>query len=110
MFAVVAVALKCKVEEGGGQEDEGAGTSEVRQVHGLSQEKDDDDVLPDESPAKRKRKSKKEKAGDQGASASKTAPLAARGKGSRRVSGMCGCGSQIMPAPPAGRCPASSYS
>jgi hypothetical protein len=35
------------------------------QGRGLSQEKDDDDGLPDESSAMRKSKSKKKKAGDQ---------------------------------------------
>jgi hypothetical protein len=55
-------------EEGGKQgaadrkEAEGAGTSQEIQVRGLSQEKDDDDGLPDQSPAKRKSKSKKQRA------------------------------------------------
>jgi hypothetical protein len=67
--------LKDKVEERR-MKAEGAGTSQGIQGRGLSQEKDDDDGLPDESPAKRKSTSKKKKAGDQGASASKTAPWA----------------------------------
>jgi hypothetical protein len=85
----VAAALKDTVEVRGGEEEgggkqgaaerkeaEGAGASQEIQVLGLFQEKDDDDGLPDESPAKRKSKSKNKKAGDQGASASKTAPWA----------------------------------
>ena len=43
---------------------EGASTSQEIQDHRLSQEKEDDDGLPDESPAKRKRKSRKKKVGD----------------------------------------------
>jgi hypothetical protein len=83
----VASALKDKVEVRGGKEEEGckqeaaerkeaegAGTSEEIQVCGLFQEKDDDDGLPDESPAKRKSKSKTNRAGGQGSTASKTAP------------------------------------
>jgi hypothetical protein len=85
----VAATLKDKAEERGGQEEEGekqgtverkkaegVGSSQGIQVCGLPQEKDDDDGLPDESSAKRKSKSKKNRAGDQGASASKTAPWA----------------------------------
>ena len=83
----VAAALKDKAEERGGQKQEegkqgtverkkaeGAGTSQGIQGCGLSEERMIDDGLPDESPAKRKSKSKKKKAADQGAIASKTAP------------------------------------
>ena len=68
---VVAAALKERQGRGGGKEGErkqGAaerrkaeGASQGIQGRGLSQEKDDD-VLPDESPAKRKSKSKKKMA------------------------------------------------
>jgi hypothetical protein len=53
---------------------DGVGTSHGIQGRGLSQEKDDDDGLPDESSVKRKNKSKKKRAGDQGPSPSKTTP------------------------------------
>ncbi len=89
----VAAALKDKAEVGGGKVEErgkqgaaerkkaeGAGTSQGIQGRGLSEEKDDDDGLPNESPAKRKSKSKGKKAGDQGASASHTAPWATEAK------------------------------
>jgi hypothetical protein len=47
----------------------------------LSQEKDDEDDLPDESSAKRRSsKANKKKRGDQGASACKTAPWATEAK------------------------------
>ena len=65
-------------EEGGKQgtaerkKTEGVGTSQGIQGRGLSQEKDDDDGLPEESSVKRKSKSKKKNVGDQGASVSKT--------------------------------------
>ena len=58
----------------------GVGTSQGIHVSGLSQEKDDDDGLPDESPAKRKSKSKKKKEGDQVPSVSKSAPCATEAK------------------------------
>ncbi len=54
---------------------EGAGTSQGIQGCGLSEERMiDDGRLPDESPAKRKSKSKKKMTADQGVNASKTAP------------------------------------
>ena len=72
-----------KEEEGEEEEErkqEAAESKEVRAVsrgiqgHGLSQEKDDQDDLPDESSAKRRgRKANKKKGGDQGGSACKTA-------------------------------------
>ena len=51
---------------------EGVGTSQGIQGHGRSQEKDDGDGLPDESPVKRKVRLKKKKTKDQGVCASKT--------------------------------------
>ncbi len=47
---------------------EGVGTSQGIQGRGLSQEKGDDDSLPDESSVKKKNKSKKKSVGDQGVS------------------------------------------
>ncbi len=46
----------------------------------LSQEKDDDDSLADASSAKKKNKPRKKKPGDQGTSASQTAPWATEAK------------------------------
>jgi hypothetical protein len=60
---------------------EGVGTSQGIQGRGLSPEKDNDDGLPDESPSKRKSKPiEKQKAGNQGAIASKAAPRATEAK------------------------------
>ncbi len=92
-------------EEGGKQgaaerqEAKGAGTSQGIQVRGLSQEKDDNDGLPDESPAKRKSKSKKEKAADQGSSASKAAPWVTEAKEAGEAAAGVGVEAKSWPSP-----------
>jgi hypothetical protein len=111
--AAVAAALKDKVEERVGKEEEGgkqgaaerkkaecAGTSlQGIQGRGLSREKDDDDGFPDESPATRKSKSKKKNAGDQGASASKTAPWATEAKEAGAAAAGVGVEAKSWPLP-----------
>jgi hypothetical protein len=66
----------------------------------LSQEKNDDDDLPDESSAKRRnRKVNKRKGGDQGASACKTAPWATGAKEAGPVAAGVGVEAKSWPAP-----------
>ena len=81
------------------KEAEGAGTSQGMQVRGLSQEKDDDDGLPDESPARRESTSKEKRAGDQGASVSKTAPWATEAKEAGAAAAGVGVESKSWPPP-----------
>jgi ubiquitin len=70
------------------------------QGRGLSQEKDDEDDLPDESPAKRRSsKANKRKGGDQGASACKTAPWATEAKEAGAVAAGVGVEAKSWPAP-----------
>jgi len=67
---------------------------------GLSQEKDDEDDLPDESPAKRRSsKANKKRGGDQGASVCKTAPWATEAKEAGAVAAGVGVEAKSWPAP-----------
>jgi hypothetical protein len=66
----------------------------------LSQEKDDEDDLPDESSAKsRSSKTNKEKEGDQGASASKTEPWVTEATEAGAVAAGVGVEAKLWPAP-----------
>ena len=70
---------------------------------GLSQEKDDEGDLPDESSActakKRRSKVNKKKGGDQGASACKTAPWVTEAKEASAVAAGVGVEAKSWPAP-----------
>jgi ubiquitin C len=82
------------------QRKEAGAASQGLQGRRLSQEKDAEDDLPDESSAKRRSsKANKEKGGDQGASACKTAPWATRAtKAGVVAAGVC-VEAESWPAP-----------
>jgi ubiquitin C len=78
----------------------GGAASQGIQGRGLSQERDDEDDLPDESSAKgRCSKANKKKGGDQAASACKTAPWATEAKEAGAVAAGVGVEAKSWPAP-----------
>jgi ubiquitin C len=79
---------------------EGGAASRGIQDRGLSQEKDDEDDLPDESSDKRRSsKANKKTGGDQGASACKMAPWAAEAKEAGAVAAGVGVEAKSWAAP-----------
>jgi ubiquitin C len=79
---------------------EAGAASQGIQGRGLSQEKDDEDDLPDESSVKRRSsKANKKKGGDQGASACKTALWVTEAKEAGAVAAGVGVEAKSWPAP-----------